>query len=310
MRESQREDERLMEYFTNNYGQERSYRMPLQVRTLEDMKQRVTEHFPLKDMPQIFGLHETATLKATTDEAANILHQTYIYQFVVKRPKRIVLNQSQANRNEQMVYDFYRAKLLAILVDVPKPVRQQDVESALPIHKDRRMNTLLATEILRYNALIGRIKANLDQTLAAIEGTQNHTEETEATFMSLQYQRTPGSWTEACYPAHDDLDTFVDNLIERYRYVKDLLSKAKGGTFSGRRFWLPGFFSQKNLLTALMQDVSRRYKISVERLATNFRIMNEGERPQSDEEAVSSNSYYIDGLWMYGAWWDPEKRVL
>ena len=290
-----------MEHFTNGYGQERSYRMPLHVRSLDDMKSRITEHFPLKDMPQIFGLHDAATLKATTDEAANILHQTYIYQFVVKRPKRIVLNQSQANKNEQMVYDFYREKLLAILVDVPKPIREQDVESALPIHKDRPMNTFLTKEILRYSLLIERIKANLEQTLAAIEGTQNHTDETEVTFMSLQYEKTPGSWTAACYPAHDDLPAFVDNLIERHRYIKDLFSKVEDEAFSGRRFWLPGFFSQKNLLTALRQDVARRYKISIETLASNYRIMNEGERPQSDEDAAQSNSYYIDGLWMYGA---------
>ena len=73
---------------------------------------------------------------------------------------------------------------------------------------------------------------------------------------------------------------------------------------------MPGFFSQKNLLAALQQNVSRRYKMSIERLATHYRIMKDGERPLSDEEAEYTDSFYLDGLWMYGASWDPEKRVL
>ena len=84
-----------------------------------------------------------------------------------------------------MVYDFYRAKLLAILVDVPKPVKQADIEIAIPIHKDKPMNTLLTKELMKYEQLIHRVRSNLEQTLYAIEGTQNHTDETEKTFMCL-----------------------------------------------------------------------------------------------------------------------------
>ena len=50
--------------------------------------------------------------------------------------------------------------------------------------------------------------------------------------------------------------------------------------------------------------------MSIERLATHYRIMKDGERPLSDEEAEYTDSFYLDGLWMYGASWDPEKRVL
>ena len=92
LKESQKFDEHLLQYFTNKHGQERSYKMPVYIESLDDMRARIVDHFPIMDMPQIFGLHDTATIKTTTDLAANILHQTYIYQFVVKRPKKIVLN--------------------------------------------------------------------------------------------------------------------------------------------------------------------------------------------------------------------------
>ena len=94
IRESHRIDSTDYQYFVNQHGHDRTYAMPLYIESIDDMRNRITDYFPIMDMPQIFGLHNTATVKMTTDLADNILHQTYIYQFVVKRPKRIVLNQS------------------------------------------------------------------------------------------------------------------------------------------------------------------------------------------------------------------------
>jgi hypothetical protein len=51
------------------------------------MRDHVRDVFPLEDMPEIFGLHHNATIKATTDIASLIMNRTYIYQFVIKRPK-------------------------------------------------------------------------------------------------------------------------------------------------------------------------------------------------------------------------------
>ena len=203
-------------------------------------------------MPQIFGLHETATIKSTTDLAADILHRTYVYQFVVKKPKKVVLNQSQANKNDQMVYDFYRGKLLSILQEIPKEITEKDYTEKIPISKDKPFNTLLTKEIQRYNILISRIRYNLEQTLAAIEGQQQHTADTEITFMSLQFEKTPHSWTAYSFPAHDNIYIFLDNLNERYCYIRELLAKASERTFTARKFWLPGFFNQKNLFTTLL----------------------------------------------------------
>lgn len=69
LRESKKDDENFIEYFKNKFGQERSYKMPAYLQTLDDMKARITDHFPLMDMPQVFGLHDSATIKVTTDQA-------------------------------------------------------------------------------------------------------------------------------------------------------------------------------------------------------------------------------------------------
>lgn len=71
----------------------RSYMMPVACENLRGMREHVRDNFPLEDMPEIFGLHHNATIKATTDIAYGIMNRTYIYQFVIKRPKQPALTQ-------------------------------------------------------------------------------------------------------------------------------------------------------------------------------------------------------------------------
>ena len=53
--------------------------MPAVVPNLRAMKDHIREQFPMDDQPEIFGLHGSATRKATTDIATDIMHRTYIY---------------------------------------------------------------------------------------------------------------------------------------------------------------------------------------------------------------------------------------
>jgi len=44
--------------------------MPVNIDGLRSMRDHVRDVFPLEDMPEIFGLHHNATIKATTDIAS------------------------------------------------------------------------------------------------------------------------------------------------------------------------------------------------------------------------------------------------
>jgi len=39
------------------------------------------------------------------------------------------------------------------------------------------------------------------------------------------------------------MSKFVENLIERVSYIRELLDQAANDKFVSRRFWFPGFFS-------------------------------------------------------------------
>ena len=90
-----------------------------------------------------------------------------------------------------MLYEFYRQKILAILAKVPEPISKYDYEDYIPIEREKPFNTLLQKEIVRFNLLIERIKTNLINTLAAIEGVGHHDRSVENTFECLQTETIP-----------------------------------------------------------------------------------------------------------------------
>ena len=104
------------------------------------------------------------------------------------------------------------------------------------------------------------------------------------------------------------MSKFVENLIVRVDYIKELLQLACDENFKTRKFWFPGFFNQRNFLTTLMQEVARRQNISIDTLVITYRIMKFGEKMYAETKAMGTNSYYIDGLWLYGADWKEEEQ--
>ena len=238
------------------------------------------------------------------------MHRTYIYQFVIKKPKRPQLTSDQATRNDQMVYEFYRQKLLTILHEVPVPTPPGDYEEAIPIDRDRPFNTLLVKETQRYNTLLEAIRKNLNNTLAVTEGLQQHDAASEDTFECLQYERTPREWVLHSYPAHDSMPAYVENLKQRIKYLRGLCDLAAQGEFKVRKFWIPGFFNQRNFLTTLQQECARRKGQPIERCRATYRIMGETEREYSARKAAGLGCYYIHGLYLYGASYSTERETL
>lgn len=102
------------------------------------------------------------------------------------------------------------------------------------------------------------------------------------------------------------------NLNKRVDYIKELIQIYKTKTANIRRFWIPGFFNQKNFLSTLMIIVSRQENISMERLHITYRIMKEreSEHPMLFNNKRKSKTFYINGLWLYGAKWNSQQGTI
>ena len=92
------------------------------------MRHHVRDNFPLEDYSEIFGLHHSATVKATTDTASELMHRTYIYQFVIKRPKQPALTPVEADRRDTQVYEYFRGKIKELSFRLPRPIPGDNYE--------------------------------------------------------------------------------------------------------------------------------------------------------------------------------------
>jgi dynein heavy chain len=61
-------------------------------------------------------------------------------------------------------------------------------------------------------------------------------------------------------------------------------------------------------MTGVLQNHARKYKLPIDKLAFQFDVQSMYERKEVSEAA--EDGVYIDGLFMDGARWDPENKVI
>jgi len=62
------------------------------------MQKHVKHFFPIEDLPQIFGLHHSATSAASSDHAHDIMDRVYKHQYIIKRTANIQELHSETNK--------------------------------------------------------------------------------------------------------------------------------------------------------------------------------------------------------------------
>ena len=144
--------------------------MPVLIEGVENMLDHVRDFFPLDDMCEIFGLHKSATVKATMDLASDIMDRTYRYQFVVKKNFNVQINKDKVDAFNQRIFEYYRSKLIEVQDKIPSVIPKEQYEKDLPIRRNAPFCTFLVKEIEKYNVLLQQIKENLAITKAALEG--------------------------------------------------------------------------------------------------------------------------------------------
>jgi hypothetical protein len=70
------------------------------------------------------------------------------------------------------------------------------------------------------------------------------------------------------------------------------------------------FYDQKALFTALLQLISRKSNISIEKLKPVYRVMKQGEEKWDLNSSIITNSFFISGLYLNGASWSNQHGCL
>ena len=74
-----------------------NYYMPCLTENVQHMVKHVKHFFPMEDLPQIFGLHMSATSAANSEFAHDIMNRVYEHQYIIKRTNTIDELQEKEN---------------------------------------------------------------------------------------------------------------------------------------------------------------------------------------------------------------------
>lgn len=180
-----------------------------------------------------------------------------------------------------------------------------DIEAAQlrwPVSYEDSFNTVLTQEMARYNKLLEIIRSSLVTISRALQGLVVMNAEMDTAYRSIAINAVPELWKRASYPSLKPLGSYVEDLARRCEMLSSWCERGPPPVF-----WVSGFFFVQSFLTASMQNFARRNKIPIDEVAFQHQClgMDKAAHAEPPQDGV-----YLEGLFLEGAGWDAEKRML
>jgi dynein heavy chain len=248
------------------------------------------DKFPLVAPPEVFGLHENATL--TRDQ-----NDTYaLLQSVLDTESGGGGGSSSSSSKETMVSSV----ATDILAKLPELYDMEFAQIKYPVLWENSMNTVLCQELIRFNNLNSLIRNSLNNILKAVKGIVVMSSELDVLATALFFNRIPTMWKARSYPSLKPLASYVTDLLVRLDFFNNWLEK-----FPPNIYWISGFFFTQAFLTGAAQNYARKYTIPIDDVVFDFEMKDEESFVDPPENGV-----YTHGLFLEGARWDKPTHEL
>ncbi|KXS09529.1 hypothetical protein M427DRAFT_128896 [Gonapodya prolifera JEL478] len=293
------------------------------------------DKLPITEDPSIFGMHENANISFQVQESRRLVRTVLDVQPRIgvagggKSPEQIVTDLTSSILEEwpsPLVLEYTPS------MDSGTAKAKTGGEGERPASGSARMfrtdadgrvlnslSIVLSQECARFNKLLTTVKKSLESLVKAIKGLVVMNEELEAVFRSLLNNEVPASWANVAYPSLKPLGGWVKDLQARIAFMRSWIDEGQPTSF-----WLPGFFFPQGFLTGALQNHARKYNIPIDSLTFSFILLDaEGEAPAGGgtgsrgslgslqrTEGKEDDGVLIRGLFLEGARWDPQKRIL
>ena len=248
------------------------------------------DQLPLVAAPEVFGLHENATLTRDQNDTYALL--------------QCVLDTEGGGSGGGGSADGKDDAVTTIAVDIldklPENFDMEFAQIKYPVVWENSMHTVLCQELIRFNNLLGVCRSSLKNIQKAIKGLIVMSSELEVLSTALFYNRIPSMWKAKSYPSLKPLASYVAELLIRLSFFDDWLQKTPPSVF-----WISGFFFTQAFLTGAAQNFARRYTIPIDDVVFDFEMKDEEEF-----SAGPDNGVFTRGLFLEGARWDRTDREL
>ncbi|XP_047106954.1 dynein axonemal heavy chain 3 [Schistocerca piceifrons] len=255
---------------------------------------------PLITSPEVYGLHDNADITKDNNETSQLLHGVLLTQTQITAGGKGV-------DTESVIIELADD----ILSKLPDVFNVSQVEEMYPVLYTNSMNTVLRQEVIRFNRLLSAVKDSLVSVQKAVKGLVVMSSELEEVHNSLLVGRVPAVWASKSYPSLKPLASYITDLILRLKFFQHWIDNGPPVVF-----WLSGLYFTQSFLTGVLQNYARKHRIPIDHLAFEFEITpyetTADKEPdfgvfvkQKDEDSVC-----VEGLFLEGARWDRELRVL
>ncbi|XP_067124238.1 dynein axonemal heavy chain 1-like [Centruroides vittatus] len=243
------------------------------------------QNLPLIDSPNLFGLHENAGI---------VVNQSQTYQILSKIS---TLQAKATSKVDELKEKIVENSAKEILNSLPNLFYEKEVLAMYPFSYEESLNSVLIQEVIRYNQLLSVIHKSLTELTNALQGTILMNETIEDVANSIYHNCVPKSWSSKAYPSLKNLSSWVSDLLLRLKFFQNWIDDG-----IPKIFWISGFYFPETFLTALLQNFSRKYSVSINSVNFTFKILN----LRSSITEYPSNGGYIHGLFLEGARWNGE----
>lgn len=162
----------------------------------------IRNELPLNDLTEVFGLHDNAEITS----AIGITNKMLL----------ICLNlqgSSGGGGGGMSQDDVVREISTDLLSKLPANFDCEDCSKKHPIKYEESLNTVLAQELLRFNALTSTVRSTLINVGKAIKGEVPLSLELEEVSMSLFTNAVPEAWHKRAYPSLKPLASWVLDFL-------------------------------------------------------------------------------------------------
>lgn len=254
---------------------------------------------PISTTPEVFWLHNNASLTAAIDEGM------YITRCCLALMSTFGASSAADDDEEGVKVKTPEEKYSEIANEIATRVPEAfDLGHALrtyPVRYDECLNTVLHMELGKFNRLLVRIKGTCSNLIKAVKGLVVFSPELEAVADGCLTNKIPGPWMGVSYPSLKPLQSYVDDFLLRLKFMNNWI---KDGI--PYMFWFSAYFFQQAFLTGVLQNFARTDKIAIDRCIWNFEVLKAAFKP----EEYPQKGAYINGLFMAGARWDDDNMCI
>lgn len=182
---------------------------------------------PLVASPDVFGLHDNATLTRDQNDTNALLNS-------ILDTEGGGGGSSSASSSKDDIISTVAADILSKL---PANFDIEMAQLKYPVRWDESMNTVLCQELIRFNNLLSLIRISLKNIQKAVKGLVVMSSDLEVLGNSLLVNRLPIMWKARSFPSLKPLGSYVNDLLARLAFFNGWLVDQPPPVF-----WVSSFF--------------------------------------------------------------------